>query len=278
MEEAYDKGDNPQGKLKAWIKKNIKGGPGYTAEKIPLVKQLSGEVTKVFNGGAWKDGKGKRTVSEGYPEWIEKQPWEVIDVEKRMAVDVGPVIIAPQSDQNIKTYGPKGQERYWVVDRKTTQRDDPYWKTRWILDMQTTLEMIAAEGYYGEEFMGVMVSQISYSRQQSKLHKGSLPQPIGKVIRHEPRWVSKNSPRLRVLVDNRLESLAREVEFHYENDLWPSNGMETRHCDFCEFRKFCRGEMPVENLKPRPLDDVGKLNKARLKKFEAARRNFLEQL
>jgi hypothetical protein len=278
MEEAWDTGEDPSGTLKAWVKKHIKGGPGYSATQIPLVKQLTKEVTKVFNGGIWKDGRGKRTESESYPNWLERQKWSIQDVEKRTPADLGSVIIAPKSDQIVKTFNDRGEERWWVVDRKTTQRNDANWKVRWILDAQTTYEMLAAEVHYGQEFEGVMVSQISYSRQQRSNWTSSLPQEISKVTREDPRWITKNSPRLRALVENRLQSLGLEVAFHYENDLWPASGMETRACDFCEFRKFCRGELPFDKLKPRPLDEVALLNKKRADIYKVRRQNFLDNL
>lgn len=234
----------------------------YVVGYSQAISLLEVEALKLHEGGSFKDGKGKVTKGESYEAWSSKnlKSSEVLDVEKRLFVDVGPVILAPKLDLVVKTYDwfEENRSDLWVVERKTTMRwDDVSWQERWKLDAQTSLQLLAAEAHYKEEFTGLMVEPIQYTRQKCKDPKTGKeipqPQPIGKAERLMMKWVRKPKGVM-TRIESALEGIALELPRREAANDWPADGMFSGACDFCDLRQFCLGN--DTNLYPRSKDDV----------------------
>lgn len=259
-EGAHDSGKNVKRaltkKVKEW-RTSFWYNVGYSKD----ITLMEVEALKLHEGGTFTDGKDRATKVESYQEWFNKnlKDTAVVDVEKRLFVDVGPVILAPKLDLVIKTKGwfETGREDYWVVERKTTMRwNDVGWQDRWSLDGQTSLQLIAAEEHYKKEFAGVMVEPIQYTRQNRKDIKDL--QPIGKVERLPMKWIRKPQAAT-VRMMNLLEDIVGGL---YESS--EADGMLSGACDYCDMRKYCLG-LDTE-LYAREPDDIDRFLKRRDKK------------
>jgi hypothetical protein len=232
----------------------------YNVKYSAGISLLEQEVLKLHKGGVFTNAKGVGTKVKGYEEWSAKNLHHsaVLDIEKRMFVDVGPVILAPKLDLVIETHDwfNDGENHNWVVERKTTGRwDDSAWQTRWSLDAQTSIQLLAAETHYDAEFMGLMVEPIQYTRQNRK--DAPDPQPIGKAERLPMKWVRKPE-QVMVRVMALLEDIAIDLPRRLESNDWPADGMASGACDFCNMKQFCLGN--TVQLFPREPDDIDKHN------------------
>ena len=255
-EAAHDEMKNVGKALIAQTRK-FKREPWYNPMLTKALAQLEKEAMLLHNGHMFKNAKGEGHVVESYEDWAQKymKNSEVVAVEERLFVDLGPVMVAPKLDFILKTYGWFGSgEELWVVDRKTTERwDDKNWQWRWTLDGQTTIQALALESKFGKEIAGVMIEPIQITRQH---RKGiSDPQPIGKAQRLPMKWVRK--PRA-VLDDMMfyLEDIKYELQMRHEQNNWPKNGAAGSACDFCKLKKLCKGEIDMNQLHNRKPDEV----------------------
>lgn len=265
---AFDTGSDYKKAIKAEIKKLHKT-IHYNVKYAPMVDQLEREAIKIFEGGVVKDGNGKPHKFESYPTWRENmtgmssrddekgEPIEVdvVDVEKRLWADVGPVILAPKLDCVLVAYNLFGrdEETWWVEEHKSTARDDSGWRWRWEMDGQTTCQIVAAEKHYGKPFEGVLVNQVVVTRQKPKLQT-RLP-PINKVVRYPARWVSKK-PEVRAHYMTYLEDLAKSFDVKVHSGDWPATGMLNRHCDLCHHKPICSGRQSADTLQPTERDEI----------------------
>lgn len=246
--------------------KEMRKQMGYHVKMAPAVDRLKEEAQQIFEGGVIKDGNGKPHKWPSYPEWAktlmgsterERVEYEVVDVEKRLWVDVGPLVIAPKLDAVVRAFNVFGREEetWWVVEHKSTARDDPNWRWRWEMDGQTTCQIVAAEAHYNVDFEGVLVNQVVVTRRKVKEWNKPYPPPLNKVVRYPARWVSKH-PETRTLYLNALEDLAADFQRRADSGNWPATGMFDRECDFCRHRDICGGRKPASALVPIPKDEL----------------------
>lgn len=243
----------------------------YNVKYAPMVDKVAREALTVFRGGTVKDGKGKPHTWPSYPEWREniagmttpegdnsfrlsRAEVEVVDVEKRLWSNVGPVVLAPKLDAVIRAYNVFGQdeETWWVEEHKSTGRDDSGWRWRWEMDGQTTAQILAAEKHYNVRFEGILVNQVLVTRRRTD--QPGLP-PINKIVRYPARWVSKKE-EVRTLFMNYLEDLVRDFEARAKSGNWTATGMLNRHCDLCSHRAVCSGRKSALTLQPIPPDEL----------------------
>ena len=266
---AYDTNEDYAAAVKAALRA-LRASIHYNIKYAPLVDQVERDALRIFRGGSVKDGRGKETRWISYPEWrtgLLGQDHDgragapvvahVVDVEKRLWVDVGPVVLAPKLDavvcaQNV--FG-RGEETWWVEEIKSTGRDDSNWRWRWEMDGQTTCQIIAAEEHYDRAFEGVLINQVVVTRRKSVDARDDILQPLNKVVRYDARWVSKK-PEVRALYMAYLEDLAKDFEARSARGEWTATGMLNRHCDLCSHRPVCSGRMPTAALKPVPKDEI----------------------
>lgn len=250
---AHERGDDPAKSLAAEVRK-VRSSTAYTALDHSVVEQLQKEAQKMFNGGAVKNSQGKVSRFSSYSDYrqgleIDGQRLVAMAVERRLIVDLGPVVVAPTLDLILCT---EDEKEIWVAEHKFTERDDTGWRLRWTMDGQTTLQVMATEEFYDREVMGLLLLPVSYGRK--KKPKGSddsiLKRPIVRIERLEPRWVVKNSPKLRSGMMDRLEDLKFDYLHRVHNHRWPPTGMLTRACDRCSYRGICSGEDSAKRLQP----------------------------
>lgn len=277
---AYDTGQDYK-KAVAQSLRGLRKSIYYNVKYAPQVDKVEREALKVFEGGTVKDGRGKPNSWPSYPEWREsiggmttpeddnsfrpsRAEVEVVDVEKRLWADMGPVVLAPKLDSVIRAYNVFGrdEETWWVEEHKTTGRDDSNWRWRWEMDGQTTMQILAAEEHYQVEFEGVLVNQVVITRRKGE---GSGMQPINKIVRYPARWVSKKE-EVRGLFRSYIEDLARDFEARSARGEWTATGMLNRHCDLCGHRSVCSGRKPAATLQPIPPDELQTEFERRVKK------------
>ena len=272
MHAAHELGNDEQKALAREIKK-LKTASGYSVKDFQILAQLERESKKIFAGGSVTDGKGKVTKFEGYGSYRENmtiqvrgtaEQLETVDVEKRLFVDLGPIVAAPKLD--LVLLSESGE--MWVAEHKFTERDDAGWANRWLMDGQTTLQVMAAEKHYDREVKGLLLLAVLLGRQRAPKGASSssiVGRKIIRVVRPEPRWVSKNSPELRANYTGRLEDLAHDYKERLGSNRWPTTGMDTRTCDRCQFRGICSGQDSARRLIPkvyRDLEGIRKKGKA----------------
>lgn len=252
LQGAHERGDHPGKTLEAAIKK-VKLSTAYTATDHPVVSQLKTESLMIFRGGVVRNSQGKVSSWPGYPEYrkslkIHDQKLRTLAVEETLIADLGPVIIAPTLDLILET---ESDGDLWVAEHKYTERDDKGWEIRWLLDGQTTLQVLATEEVYQREVKGVLLLPVLYGRKKAKEgEKGILTRPIIRVNRPEPRWIPKNSSSLRSGMMDRLEDLAIEYPERLASNRWPQTGVLTRDCDLCAYRGICSGKDSPKRLQP----------------------------
>lgn len=248
---AHERGDDPGKTLNSAIKK-VKNSTAYTAVDFPVIQKLQKEALMMFTGGS-VGGTTKSYRFPGYPQYraglrIRNQKLITIAAEQTLTADLGPVIIAPTVDLVLAT---EDEKEIWVAEHKFTERDDADWKLQWLLNGQTTLQVLAAEEHYNREVKGLLLLPVLYGRKRGKPgEKGILNRPIIRVERPEPRWVPKNSSTLRSGMMDRLEDLAIEYPERLANNRWPPTGMNTRSCIKCTYNSICSGENSSKRLQP----------------------------
>ena len=265
-EAAFDQMSDVKKALAAQTRK-FKREDWYNPMLTKALAQLENEALLLHNGHIFTNAKGQKTVVESYNDWAHKnmQNSQVLEVEKRLFVDLGPIIVAPKLDFILETDGwfASGNE-LWVGERKTTERwDDKNWQWRWTLDGQTTIQALALEKKYGREIAGVMIEPVQITRQQRK--GVDDPQPIGKAQRLLMKWTRKP----RAVMDDMmfyLEDVKYELQMRAERNNWPKNGAMGGACDFCKLKKLCKGEIDMRSLHDRKPDEVDDFQKAKAKK------------
>lgn len=235
----------------------------YKPEDSTLLDVLATEIGVTMAGGHY-DTLDRKTVAPimtpaaGYMQWKrelrQRRNWQVVEIERRYAVDLGGGIIAPKPDGVIREDG-----RLWVLERKTSQTtSEADFKHKFRTDLQTTVEVFAVEKLYGEEVAGVYVLPLFYTRSKSKLwdHPG-IPQPLYRVTFDEPRPVPKSS-----MVKGAFELWFNQfidqiLPFYREHKLWPQNyrGCMIGHYK-CKFYDVCWGQTQLSELLPIKDDDL----------------------
>jgi hypothetical protein len=138
-----------------------------------------------------------------------------------------------------------GPDGVWVVERKTTTRDDAGWLNQWRLNFQTTMEVLVAEAYYKTPIQGVLIEQTLVTRRRVKDWPKGLPQDILKLEIQPPKPVPKEpfvkEEGKRFITDTIAELSWRHQKAHQ----WAAN---YANCPRCPLSPICNGKATAENL------------------------------
>ena len=148
-------------------------------------------------------------------------------------------------------------EEIWVVERKTTSRDDSNWLNKWTLNPQTTAEIVALEKTLDKPVSGVYIEPVVVTRKQSTKWNEPYPQPIHNFTHYPWRAVSK-SPFLKGEWIRYAEGLVQEMRWRDLHDLsWEPN---YNNCPDCRMVHYCTGRKdptdPQDGLVPLEDDYV----------------------
>lgn len=255
VEAAIDLGKDPESAIKGTLQQI--SSQTHIQSSATLLQQLAEEVRSIVLGKLFTDGKGTPKRPEKYSDWVKRQqketPWEVFLVERRLYADVGPLILAPKLDLAIET-----TEGLFAVERKTKSSisDDAKWANKFRLNDQILSQVLALqENFPQKRVVGAMVRAVPYSRQNSKDWTSDLPQGLSNVRRKDPLWF-RRSPTTEALFLDLLVNVRREYERRLEKNSYPAEGLANGMCEFCDYQKFCRGEIPARALVPIAKDEI----------------------
>jgi hypothetical protein len=256
-EAAIDLGRDPQKAIASSIAEVA--AATFLLPDSAIFRQLASETSSIVLGVPFADGKGTLKYPEKYATWVARQqketPWETVLVERRLFADIGPLIIAPKLDLAIRT---SDEGELYAVERKTksTISDDAKWINKFRLNHQISMQIVAlAESFPAEDVRGAMIRAVPYSRQNSKKWTSDLPQGLSNTRRKDPLWI-RRSPVTEALFLDSLVNVRREFDRRMEHNSWPAEGLFNGMCEFCDYQKFCRGEVPASTLVPLPKDDL----------------------
>lgn len=254
VEAAIDEKRDPRKALQGAVQEIASGL--FFREDVPLLKQLSSETLSIVLGVPFLNGKNQKQTPEPYPNWLRRQQqkdeWEVLAVERRFYIDVGPLVLASKLDLVIEN-----DLGIFPVERKT--RTDISDKAEWIdkfrLDVQILTQVRICQGFYEGEVAGAMVRAVAYSRQNRKNWASDLPQGLSSVKRNDPQWIPRK-PATEALFETYLEHVRTEFDRRTKDNCWPAEGFANGMCPRCQFQKICRGELSTSALVPLPPSEI----------------------
>jgi hypothetical protein len=212
----------------------IRSDPTYMVSDSPLIDRAIQEV-------------GTKVIPK-YHDYLTTEPvksWETLAVEEKLSMKMNGLPVQCIPDKIIQD----PDCRLWVIERKTTSRDDQDWLAQWLLNFQTTMEVILAEAKYGRPFEGVYMEQITITRRRVKGLPKGVPQDISKVILHPPRPVAK-SDFLKEEAKRFVKETLQEICWrHQEGIQWTAN---YNSCQGpygpCEMVDVCAGKKTAEEV------------------------------
>lgn len=212
----------------------IRTSPIYLVEDSPLIDRAISEVHC-------------KLVSK-YHDYLMTEPvrsWETLEVESKLSMKIEGYPVQCIPDKVVQD----PDARLWVVERKTTSRDDQDWLDQWFLNFQTTMEVILAEHHFQRPVQGVYIEQITITRRRVKGLPKGVPQDISKVIFHPPRPVSKDNfikAEAKRFVVETLKELAWR---HAEGLQWTANYSNCQSTyGACEMADVCAGLKKAEEV------------------------------
>jgi hypothetical protein len=179
--------------------------------------------------------------------------WDILMLEKELHVPCGKFVLSCIPDKVVQN---KYSGQIWIVERKTTARDDASWDRKWALDAQTTAEVIAVEKTLDKPVAGVYLEQVVVTRKRNSTWTSPLPQPIHNFTHYPWRPVPKSEH-----VKNELlrfgEGIDAEIRWRYSTGReWDTNYAS---CERCEAKDVCLGRVhPAEVLEALDEDYVAK--------------------
>jgi len=213
--------------------------PTYIAHDSPLVDQIKHEVISLMpKYRTFMKPHGLVVTAVDHYE-----PWQTIHIERELKVklyrDHVLVVIPDKVIRDLNT------GELWVVERKTTSRDDAQWDRKWRLNFQTTAQVIAVEHELKAPVAGVLIEQVVITRKRSKSHDGPLPQPIHRVTFNPHRPVPK-TPHLKAEAATYMESAVKELNWRrtYHRG-WDPN---YNNCERCDMQDVCTGQQQLDDV------------------------------
>jgi hypothetical protein len=171
--------------------------------------------------------------------------WRTIDLELPISAMFNDIPVKCIPDKVVEEY-----DKLWVVERKTTQRDDQSWHRQWALNFQTTMEVMIAESHYQRPVEGVIIEQVKITRKRAKNWPEGQPQDISKVEVAAPRPVPK-TPFIKAEAKQFLAAVMDELRWrHKTGHQWDANYV---NCPKCEMFGICSGRRQPEDALV-PLD------------------------
>ncbi len=197
-------------------------------------------------------------VNKWYPKYRKfydefHEDYTILMLEKELHVPCGKFVLSCIPDKVVQ-HNETGA--IWVVERKTTQRDDASWDKKWALNAQTTAEVLAVEKTLDKPVAGVYLEQVVVTRKRSALWTSPLPQPINSFAHYPWRPVPK-SQHVKDEFIRFGESVVSEIRWRYGTGReWDTNYAS---CERCEAKDVCLGRVhPAEVLEALDEDYVGK--------------------
>jgi hypothetical protein len=236
MAEAYDNGDPVLEVLHAAAEK-IRLDPQY---QVSFSDTLDYLVQEMYN--KWLP-KYKNHVDRTYHEIGTKSitRFENLMLEKELHVPCGKFVLSCVPDKVVLDHD---DGSIWVVERKTTQRDDSSWLNKFALNAQTTAEVIAVEKTLDKPVAGVYLEQVVVTRKRGANWSSPLPQPIHSHTQYPWRPVPK-SQHVKDEFIRFGEGIVSELRWRYtQGREWDVN---YANCERCEARDVCLGRVhPAE--------------------------------
>jgi len=221
-------------------------GNSIDSDKIDV---LASEMEVMLHGGSYEaaDGKVYTPIQEkalgGYVELSNKlkrtKHWDWVAIEKRYYVDAGPAILAPMPDAVVREKG-----KLYIIERKTTTSDNPYWHTKWKTNIQTTIEAVAVSRYYDEPVEGVYLMPTRYSRKKMKHWEPKTPQPLHRIIHDDPRPIIKGD-QVYSQFEMFFDDFVAEIKDKRNSGRWLQNG---NMCSGCSLWPVCWSNMNLDDL------------------------------
>jgi len=270
MAAAVDNGGDPAVAI-AQVVHDYRVHPTYLVEDSPLLEQLANECNNKVQGGynrmmtkgqysvteigetifdptgTFVDNDGATAAARFKLAFSSPRAWRTLAVEEEFKM---PLPLGAHDGFVLKCIPDKvirdGEGHLWVVERKTTERDDRKWVGKWRLNAQTTAEALCVAHHYSEPVQGVLLEQVVITRQRSTKHIEHYvgePQPINKVMFHPHRPV----PKSRFILEEGkayYRGIAKEILWRRRtNRQWDPN---YNNCGVCDYNDICDGTMPAE--------------------------------
>lgn len=259
MAAAVDNGQSASAAIMGVVA-DYRTSPIYLVQDSPLLDHLAIECDnrllpgyqRMMHVGHYTEDA--HTTDNDYPQrWqglIDGPPsWHTLDLERTFTMAVG---LGAQQGFILKVVPDKvirdGEGRLWVVERKTTERDDRQWVSKWRLNAQTTAEVLAVAEHYNEPVQGVLLEQVVITRQRSTKFVERFvgePQPLHRVMYHPHRPVPKSRF---ILEEGRayFRGVVREILWRRRTGRqWEPN---YNSCPTCDYNDICDGTYEYEQV------------------------------
>ena len=192
-------------------------------------------------------------VAEMHNKWLPKYQafykgfhgeYTTLMSEKELHVPLGKFVLSCIPDKVVQ-HDETGE--IWVVERKTTMRDDASWDRKWALNAQTSAEVLAVQKTLDKPVTGVYIEQVVVTRKRSaNWNEKHIPQPINSFTHYPWRPVPKSQHVLDEFV-RFGEGIVEEIRWRnkYGRE-WDTNYAS---CERCEAKDICLGrKSPAEVL------------------------------
>ena len=230
MAEAYDKG------IDAWMALERKAAEMrtdgcYEVKWSVVIDYLQDEIYK----------KWFPLYKEFWDPLTER--YEIISLEKAYHAEFPSFHLITKPDKVVRDLE---TGLVWVVERKTTKRDDSQWANKWRMNMQTTAEVIAVEKNLDEIVAGVYLEPVVVTRRKSKTWSWNTPQPIANFTHYPWRPVPKPD-FIRREWERWAEDKVAELKWRYQTGReWEGHLL---HCGDCRMNKYCSGLVKADDNK-----------------------------
>lgn len=210
------------------VLKSIRTSPTYLVADSPMLDKLRGDALAVLSK---------------YPAYVAKLPttWKTLMIEEPLEVNFKEqftLVCVPD-----KVVRDLGTGALWVIERKTTSRNDSGWLRQWRLNFQTTAEVLAVEAHFREPVAGVYIEQVVITRRRNKSVVGL--QALANVTYHTPKPVQK-SDHIKAEGRAYLKAKVRELRWRARTDsMWvPRYGS----CKGCDYEDICAGRVQANDV------------------------------
>jgi hypothetical protein len=250
MSEAVDLGLDPLRQIRAAAQK-IRLDPQYTVDFSECLDCLVSEMYnrwlpkyKAFISSQVETSFGASSLGDRY---------ETLFTERELHVPLGKFVLSCIPDKVVRDLE---TGEIWVVERKTTSRDDSMWVNKFALNAQTTAEVLAVEKTLDKPVAGVYLEQVVVTKKRAANWTKPYPQPIANFTHHPWRPVPK-SQHVKDEFVRFGEGIVEEIRWRNTNGReWDTNYAS---CERCEAKDVCLGRKhPAEVFEALPEDYAAK--------------------
>lgn len=221
---------------------------------LPVLEQLHEAATKIRLSPEYSvafDPILEHLVQEMYNKWLPKykafyqgfhEEYDILMTEKELHVPFEKFVLSCIPDKVVRH---RESGEVWVVERKTTMRDDSSWDRKWALNAQTTAEVLAVERTLDKPVTGVYIEQVVVTRKRSTNWTAGIPQPINSFTHHPWRPVPK-SQHVKDEFVRFGEGIVEEIRWRNKSGReWDTN---YANCERCEAKDVCLGRKPPSEV------------------------------